>query len=157
MVKQPIAEDEARLTRYSTQVEVFSDDLLKLTVHWAGCEALTQIQPEILAQRVAWGKGKETNMAERCEQKHTHTHTHTEVLYNRLVSIHSLMVCFLQLFLVFRFTSARHDLTLQLYDPTVTFAHADLYRLYITAHVDLQCKMCFPRTVPHEYIITDRS
>lgn len=41
------------LTRYSAEVEVFSDDLLKLAVHRAGCEALTQIQPEILAQRGA--------------------------------------------------------------------------------------------------------
>lgn len=39
-----------RLTGHSAEVEVFPDDLLKLAVHGARCEALTQIQPEILAQ-----------------------------------------------------------------------------------------------------------
>lgn len=64
-------EHKMGLTRYSAEVEVFSDDLLKLAVHWAGCEALTQVQPEILAQCGAWGKGKDTTEEEAERERET--------------------------------------------------------------------------------------
>lgn len=35
--------ERERLTGYGSKVEVLSDDLLKLAVYGAGCEALTQI------------------------------------------------------------------------------------------------------------------
>lgn len=42
------------LTWHCSEVEVLPDDLLKLAVHGAWSEALTQIQPEVLTQGRAW-------------------------------------------------------------------------------------------------------